>query len=137
MIRKQVATESLNQVYTLALLLTGSRRRAEAAVTEGLQQITESEVQCASLHDALLQRTVAAALDGLQHGGAELGLPAEMQRVLALPGRLRHCFVLHFLGRMPLEQCARLLRLQPEQVTECAGAAVRMLADVMVSERAA
>jgi hypothetical protein len=137
MIRKQVATESLNEVYTLALLLTGSRRRAEVAVTEGLRQIADSDVQCASLQDALLQRTVAAALDGPQHGGAELGLPTEMQRVLALPGRLRHCFVLRFLRPMPLEQCARLLRLQPEQVTECAGAAVRMLADGMVSERAA
>lgn len=75
--------------------------------------------------------------DGPQHGGEELGLPPEMQRVLALPARLRHCFVLRFLQSMPLEQCARLLRIRPEQVTEYAAAAVRMLADVMVSERAA
>ncbi len=137
MIRKQLTTESLNEVYTLALLLTGSRRRADAAVTESLRQITDSGVQCASLQEALLQHTVSAALDGPQHGGAELGLPPEMQRVLALPARLRHCFVLRFLRSMSFEQCARLLRIRPEQVAECAAAAVRMLADVMVSDRAA
>lgn len=137
MIRTQIATEALNEVYTLALLLTGNRRRAEAAVMESLRQIADSDVKCSSIQDDLLQRTVAAAVDGPQHGGAELGLPSEMQRVLALPSLLRHCFVLRFLRPMPLEQCARLIRLRPEQVTECAGAAVRMLADVMVSERAA
>ncbi|MGJ5814444.1 hypothetical protein [Paludibaculum fermentans] len=137
MIRKQGTAESLNEIYTVALLLTGSRRRAEASVTEGLRQITDSDVRCESLRETLLQRTVSAALEGPQHCEADLGLPPEMQRVLALPVRSRHCFVLRFLQDTPLEQCARMLRIRPEQVAEAAASAVRMLAEVMVTERAA
>ncbi|MGC4051768.1 MAG: hypothetical protein QM757_20680 [Paludibaculum sp.] len=137
MIRKQVTADSLNEIYTVALLLTGSRRRAEASVAESLRQLSDSDVRCESLQETLFQRTVTAALDGPQHSEAEAGLPPEMQRVMALPARLRHSFVLRFLKSMPLEQCARLLRLRPEQVVENAGIAARTMAGVMLAERAA
>ncbi|MBN9658048.1 MAG: hypothetical protein J0H49_07705 [Acidobacteria bacterium] len=137
MIRQQLNAESLNEIYTVALLLTGSRRRAEASVTESLRQLTESDVRCESLQATFLQRTVSAALDGPQYWEQDLGLPAELQRVVALPVRLRHSFVLRFLQSMPLEQCAKLLRLRPEQVTDNALAAVRAMAGVMVREQAA
>lgn len=137
MVAEKITTDSWGGIFTAALLLTGSRRRAEAAMTESLRSLAGSTVPCKVLGAALFCRVVTASLEGLQHVEAEPGLPKELQRVMLLAPRPRHCFVLRFLLELPREVCAWLLHLSAEQVDEYSGVAAQALAVVMVREKAA
>ncbi|WP_321475565.1 hypothetical protein [uncultured Paludibaculum sp.] len=137
MIQKQMTTESLGEIYTVALLLAGSRRRAEAAMTESLRLLEGSRIECDTLEERLFRSVVKAAISGPQHSEDEPGLPDEMRKVLLLPSKLRHSFVLRYLRGLRPETCAWHLSMCPEQVDEYAVSAARALAAGTVREKAA
>jgi DNA-directed RNA polymerase specialized sigma24 family protein len=87
--------------------------------------------------EEILQATVAAAIDSryryLGEPPEEVDqaaslLPRELQNVLYLPRRLRHCFVLRLLMAMSRECCARLLGLDVNEVDRNVSLAAEELA---------
>jgi len=109
-------SESLNEMFTTSLLLTGSAERAERAVLEGIETMGQDHV---SAH-VVLKATIRAAVAPEVMTGREAfwerepavsRLPIELRRVLLLPTFLRHAFVLRLLLGLPRDECSRLLQL--------------------------
>ncbi len=116
-----------DKAFLTAYLLTGDSRTAEKATLAGIESWNLSEEPA----DAVFKRTLAAALDTPAPNEPEGELPAfpaELQRVLRLPPRLRHCFVLRVLLELPLDVCARMLHLTSRRVNQSSLAAGRALA---------
>jgi len=107
-------------------LLTGGARSAEAAMLEGIRR----NYECEASPQELLLACVRAAIGGGSSGSDgddpdSWHLPVELKRVLTLPARLRHCFVLRILGGLSREECERLNLPDSDG---CAGAAALELA---------
>jgi hypothetical protein len=107
----------------MALLLTGSAERAEAATLKGIESLDpqhpDSEVwlretAIASTQD--LDGDLLSRLKGLEQ--AEIILPPELRNVFGLPVPARSCFVLRMLAGFRPEFCADLLRLDLDQLDE-------------------
>jgi hypothetical protein len=118
----------LSRAFWISLLLTSQAKLAENAV---LEAICCSESSSAS-DDVCLTAALKAALreteEVIECGHAELLLlPPELQRVLFLPVRLRHCFVLRVLAGLSLEICSQLLRMDIDQITGATAEAARQL----------
>lgn len=137
MIQNQLTSEALGGIYTLAWLLAGSRRRADAVVADSLCRLSGSSVHCDALERTLLHTVVRAAVAGPQCPEDDPALPVELRRVLALPSRLRHVFALRFLHGAGRELCAWLLALRLDQVDDASASATRALAEAPPCERAA
>lgn len=133
---RSVTSASLNKAFATALLLTASVKRSESAVLEG--------VECLGLEEnfseeMLLREVLKSALDRgstiAQQGSGEFDralslLPAELRRVMRLPTHLRYCFTLRMLVGLPLDLCARLLRLEIVQIEEAVIDAAQILAEI-------
>lgn len=135
--QKQLTPETLGSIYTLAWLLAGSRRRAEAVVADSICQLSGSGVHCDALEKTLLHTVVRAAVAGPQCVEDDPAQPCELRRVLGLPPRLRHVFALRFLHGAGRELCAWLLALRLDQVDDASAAAARALAGAPPCEIAA
>jgi hypothetical protein len=122
------ASGVLSRAFWISLLLSGQTKLAENAVLEAIccsESNSASDGVC--LLDAL--RTAVRETEGvIECGDAELLLlPPELQRVLFLPVRLRHCFVLRILVGLSPEICSQLLRMHIDQITGATGAAAQQL----------
>lgn len=101
----------LGSAFTIALLLTGTVKQAEAAVIEAIRRIDPEQAS----EEAFLQDCANAAMVRTQRSfpnsdaAAEAAafLPHELQRILLLTRDLRRSFVLRVLLRMPADACAR------------------------------
>ncbi len=134
-----VTSDSISKTLITAILLTGSAKRAERAMLEGIESLDIA----AAPGEELVRRTVAAAIEtGKRYPQqpseeveeASSMLPAELRPVLHLSPDLRGCYVLRILAAMPREACARLLQLGVSQVDQATCLAVLALA--RVAERA-
>jgi hypothetical protein len=126
-------SESLNETFTAAILLTGSAELAECAVLAGIEALGADDVS----EHMVLQATIRAALNPELMADEEgpwdpqLGvswLPIQLRRVLLLPRDLRHAFVLRLLLGLPRDQCSRLLQLDGGKLDEHVGQAATFLA---------
>jgi hypothetical protein len=126
-------SESLNEIFTAAILLTGSAERAECAVLEGIETLGEDDVS----EHMVLQATIRAAVKPEMMADEESPwepqpavswLPIQLRRVLVLPLDLRHAFVLRLLLGLPRDQCSRLLQLDDGTLDEHVGQAAIVLA---------
>jgi hypothetical protein len=114
--------KTVDKAFITALLLTGSAKRAEAAILHANVALNLDNTS----GEALLREAVSAAIESPSETleqpevleRASFMLPFELRRVLRLPPALRHCFVLRFLVGLSREGCARLLRLEIRQVDE-------------------
>jgi hypothetical protein len=116
------------KAFTLALLLTGSLRHAEAATLDGIGESNSRQIS----DRAFLLSCVRAALDPQRQSEvtedadeAAGTLPLELRRILYLAPDLRHGFVLRALLGLSPEECAPL---SVPHVDESFGAAARQLA---------
>jgi DNA-directed RNA polymerase specialized sigma24 family protein len=125
---------ALCRAFHSALLLTGSPVSAEHAVSSAIESLSSEDLKT----KALLFGTIEAAIrcSGNQaeqtsvdatHDGSSL--PSELKAVLHMKPSLRYCFVVRVLLGLPVEECARLLRLRPVDVKARAAEAVLWLAD--------
>ncbi len=115
--------ESLNEMFTVAILLTVNADRAECAVLEGLKTLGRGPVSKAAVFQATLRAAITQAMtpgeeEAREHVVGVSWLPIELQRVLLLPKGLRHVFVLRLLLRLPRDQCSRLLQLDDKTLDE-------------------
>ena len=115
----------LANAFCTALLLTADVERAEAAVLEAIQNSDCDPLLGVSFRD-VIERSVNPAR-GRQGPCAPLSVPAELQGVLRLPPRLRHCFVLRLLLNFSRRACAEILRLHVRQVDRYTCAALASL----------
>ena len=127
------ASQGLNETFTAAILLTGSAERAECAVLQGIETLSEDDVS----EHMVLQATIRAAVKPEMVADEESPwepqpavswLPIQLQRVLLLPRDLRHAFVLRLLLGLPRDQCSRLLQLGDGKLDERVGEAATFLA---------
>lgn len=117
---------ALSKTFVLAVLLTGSVRRAEEALLDALQS-----VPCPARNaDRLLLAAAAAAIDmTIQAAPSPVPfLPDELQQVLRLPAVHRRCFALRRLAGLPVQVCAGLLHLDAVAVDRLATEAMELLA---------
>ncbi len=115
--------ESLNEMFTVAILLTGSADRAECSVLEGLKTLDRGPVSKAAVFEAIIRAAITpATMPGEEKAREPLvgvsWLPIELQRVLLLLSDLRHVFVLRLLLGLPRDQCSRVLQLDNETLDE-------------------
>jgi DNA-directed RNA polymerase specialized sigma24 family protein len=138
MTTQTVTSESLWTTFVTAVLLTGSLKRAETAMIEGIRLLDVEVDPIEELH----RTTVSAAIDPHDRpqapeeiAQASLRLPVELQRVLRLPLDLRRSFVLRLLVGLPRESCARLLGLDTGDIDRATCLAARALAQMVQGEK--
>jgi hypothetical protein len=115
--------ESLNEMFTVAILLTGNADRAECAVLEGIKTLDRGPVSAGAVFQATIRAAITQAMmpgeeEAREHLPGVSWLPIELQRVLLLPKGLRHVFVLRLLLGLPRDQCSRLLQLDDGTLDE-------------------
>jgi len=111
---------NFQEVFLVALLLSGSVTNAECAMLKGISTLGNSNMPVRALLDLILR---AAAAPDVAIGQMEKTpslyvscLPIELRRVLLLPEDPRRCFVLHLLIGLPLSSCSRLLSMSDYQI---------------------
>ena len=131
--------ESIAKVFFMALLLTGSAKRAGAVTVKGLESLDPEhpdlevwlrETAIASIQD--LDGDLVPQFEELEQAG--IILPPELRNVLRLPAPARSCFVLRTLAGFRPEFCADLLRLDLDQLDEATCDAASALAAFSVRE---
>ncbi len=115
--------ESPNEMFTVAILLTGSADRAECSVLEGLKILDRGPASKAAVLEAIVRAAITPAMMPGEEEGQKLlvgasWLPVALQRVLRLPKGLRHVFVLRLLLGLPRDQCLRLLQFDDETLDD-------------------
>jgi hypothetical protein len=104
----------LATAFCTAFLLTADVETAEAAVLEAIQNS-----DCDPLRGVLFRDVIQLSVNlawRVRGQCASPSVPAELQEVLRLSARLRHCFVLRILLNFSRLACAEMLRLQVSQV---------------------
>jgi hypothetical protein len=126
-------SKSLNEIFTVALLLTGNPARAEFALLDGIETLDRGDASAG----AVMQATIRAAITSETNSGKEESrehlpgvswLPLELQQVMLLPKGLRHVFVLRLLLGLPRDQCSQLLQLDDRKLDERVGQSANFLA---------
>jgi len=103
--------DRFSQIFTVALLLSGGVRQAEAAMLDAIRGRDPEQVP----ERAFLLDCVRASMDPRRQAEAQEDmdkaaflLPSELGRIVRLAPRLRHGFVLRMLLGLSREECARL-----------------------------
>jgi hypothetical protein len=123
---KHAVEDPIGRAFLMAHLLTGNIEQAERSTMEAIDSWNPGDETEATL---LLKVLDAAAKAEIKYapGGPVYHLPAELQAVLRLEPQPRRCFVLRVLAGLPLEACARLLRLGSRRLGRYTCAAFRCL----------
>ncbi len=116
----------VRQCYLTALMLSGSRRRAERALFEAIELLEPQQIG----GDALLTITIQTVLAMGEHGEAQLRgeLPEELAAVAELPQLEKRCYVLRILASWSARACAETLGMSERRVDEMASQAATCLA---------
>jgi len=101
--------------FLIAFLLTRDSEQTESAI---LDAIDSSDAEATAGHEFVLRAATAALAAQTETGGSRLPLPEELQDVLRLSARYRHCFVLRALAGMSREECAGILNVDASFVDE-------------------
>lgn len=125
-------SQAVARAFVLAVLLTGSAGRAEAAVMEAIRQVEPDEPIESTLFHGVLRSALQPAggeapLDIDELELAESLLPPGLRGVLRLSPQLRRCYTLRILMEIPRDGSARLLHMNGRRVDACACAAMRRL----------
>ena len=105
----------LERVFITAFLLIGDVSRAESVVSNAINKVDFEMPKRRALLEQVARDAVAIFPDECSTPTA-INLDPHLSRVLELPMRLRHCFVLRVLARLDLQQCAETLRIEPVTV---------------------
>jgi hypothetical protein len=129
----RITDRELNNTFTLAVLLSGGERQAEAAILDAIGQVKCAELSDHELRRLSLRAAIAIGRKQLPQGAIEdsANLPAELNRVLRLPTRLRQSFVLRSLAGFSAADCEAL---GVYGVDEAVQDAARELSEMRVGE---
>lgn len=124
------------KAFVAAHLLTADAGAAERATVEGINSLNcdadSGDDLLLKVLTAAIQSIPAAPIISVEREEHRTYLPIELRRVLMLPRSSRHCYVLHMLVGLRLADCARILHLQPHQVSEHLLAAYGFLSNLDV-----
>jgi hypothetical protein len=119
----------LCKAFWVSLLLCGDAGVAEEVIQDAIDFLDPEDLAS----DALL---IFVATLSLQLSGKEAVqpiLPEELCNVSRLPRLQRQCFVLRILLDWPEARCARLMHVEPRQISDAVGDAVCELAAMNVA----
>ena len=102
-----IPSQSLNKLWVIALLLTGSAENAENAVVESVS-LRSDQIPVHGLIETCLKMTSDHSESSKDTVSM---LPAELRPILQLHSPLRHCFVLRTLLGLSTHDCKRLLKI--------------------------
>ena len=118
---------SLSNLFWIALLLSTNAKQAEAAVADSIGSLGPHNLSTDVLLVCVVRLSVqynSALYDlGEAFNNSLSLLPRELDAVLHLRAKLRHCFVLRILQGLTAEACSTLLQLSADEVgvSVCAG----------------
>ena len=128
--------ETIENAFIVGLLLTGSIEQAERAIVDSIH-CNETEDVCGQ---RVFRRVIQWAVDPQEQRSRRVInqasiriLPFELGRVLHLPPKVRHCYVLRILVGLSREVCAWLLHTDVEQISERTQSAVNGVAQIYAS----
>jgi hypothetical protein len=116
--------KEFDQVFLIALLLTGGVEEAEISMLEGMGAIDRAAGGTTFLYSTI-EAAVRQARSPVEEACAgqpssvplnRIALPLELRRVLALRPDQRHCFVLRILVGLTVDECSECLRLSKREV---------------------
>jgi hypothetical protein len=122
--------QALPQALCTALLLTGGRKPAEAAVLDGISKLALGQLSGGNLILESAKAAVQRRAD-LEDQSEPLFsmLPLELQRLLLLVPNTRDCFVLRVLLGLTSEMCAEMLHVPIWEVDDALYTALQELPD--------
>ena len=116
---------ALDMAFRTALLLTGNKRTAEAAVMDGIgscEDLSHRGLLVEAVRSTIRRRTKSANVpDALEL------LPPELHRLFMLQPLSRDCFVLRILVGLSPEVCAELLAVSITEFEDTVCAALNQL----------
>jgi hypothetical protein len=125
----------MGRVLTAAVLLFGDLTQAEDAVADAILSLdtddfeTEAFLMCVLILS--IQRSRNSSKRSIRKTGEiSVTLPAELQNVLNLSLKLRHCFVLRVLLGLPKETCGQMLQVDDDELEKSVSSAAVELAAV-------
>lgn len=124
--------KAISRVFWTAVILTGSSTFAESVVGDCIEYLDIEDLAGECFLTCVLTLSLQRSpSEPNSHDAADAivaTLPLELQLVLELPTFLRHAFTLRMLLGLPVEQCSRLLHVQPEHIAERVFKAIHELA---------
>jgi hypothetical protein len=128
-------SECLHQMFTTALLLTGSSKRTEGSVVEAIGTATLGSGSPSTVFEEAIRIAVTPEVIGHEERSWEpeppvSWLPLELRRVMLLSETDRHPFVLHLLLGLARNKCLQLLQLEDGELDERIVSAVLALARI-------
>jgi hypothetical protein len=126
---------AMGRVLTAAVLLSGDLTEAEDAVADSILSLdtddfeTEGFLMCVLILS--IQRSRNSSKRSLRKTGEiSVTLPADLQNVLDLSLKLRHCFVLRVLLGLSKETCSQMLQVDDDELEKSVSSAAVELAGV-------
>jgi hypothetical protein len=114
----------LCRAFWVSVLLSGDAGVAEEVIREAIEFLDMEDLST----DALLIFVATLSLQLCGDESAPPILPEELRSVVRLPRMRRQCFVLRILLKWPEARCARLLHVEPVQISDSLVDAVSELA---------
>jgi hypothetical protein len=124
---------AIGKVFTAAVLLCADVAQAEDAVADAILSLetdnfgTEAFWTCVLFLSLQRSRNVSKRSTRKVYD-MPYALPVELQRVLNLPWKLRHSFVLRTLLALPRDVCSQMLQMGDDEVENSVRAAALQLA---------
>jgi hypothetical protein len=126
---------AMGRVLTAAVLLSGDLTEAEDAVADAILSLdtddfeTEAFLMCVLILS--IQRSRNSSKRSIRKKGEiSITLPAELQNVLNLSSKLRHCFVSRVLLGLSKETCCQMLQVDDDELEKFVSSATVELAGV-------
>jgi hypothetical protein len=132
-------SDALHEMFTGALLLTGSSVRAERSVVEAIGTAIPCNVSASAVFEAAIRiAATPEVIDGEERSCEQeppvSWLPPELRRVMLLSKTDREAFVLRLLLGFPRDRCSQLLQLEDADIDERIVSAVLALARIEAGE---
>lgn len=120
---------TFSRAYHAALLLTADDALAERAVMMTIASMDNGDCDGDSFLSKTIQNSIACCAHSVPKQTPSCVTSPELSRVMLLKSSLRHCFVLRVLLSLSEEHAARILHLEPRELTLRTSQAMERLAN--------
>jgi hypothetical protein len=126
---------AMGRVLTAAVLLSGDLTQAEDAVADAILLLDTDDFESEAFLMCVLILSIQRSRNSSKWSIRKrveipVTLPEELQNVLNLSLKLRHCFVLRVLLRLPKATCSQMLQVDDEELEKSVSSAAVELAVV-------
>jgi DNA-directed RNA polymerase specialized sigma24 family protein len=124
---------AMGRVLTAAVLLSGDMTQAEDAVADAILSLDTDDFETEAFLTCVLILSIQRSRNSSKRsirkrGEISVPLPTELQNVLNLSLKLRHCFVLRVLLGLPKETCRQMLQVHDGELEKSVSSAAVQLA---------